>query len=197
MIGAMSISSRYGRLLLAAAGVLLLAAALVAVQTARLKPVHEVRVIHLPGPARLDAAGCPVDRHCRPGSTAPPRMLAAVARALPGSRVLAVNTTEDATTGKPYRVTITASLGRALTLILIAQRSPGVRVNDQESFDGSGLTHTDLAGNAVTESRTLHAVVPGQPGFSAQLTLTSAGPTSTYDQAGLSLARDPDVQLTP
>ncbi|MEO9240729.1 MAG: hypothetical protein ABI418_21880 [Jatrophihabitantaceae bacterium] len=193
----MSISARANRVVLSLAAILLLGAGLIAIQAARLKPVVQVRLVHAPAPPRLDAAGCPIQQRCRPGSTMPPKLLAAIDRALPGSEVQAVSGTYDAGTSKPYRLTVVARLGSQVRFVLVAQRLPGALYNDPESFDGGGQTHTDLAGNAITDSRTLHAVVPGQLGCSVQLTLTSVGAASTYDQAALRLARDPDVQLTP
>jgi hypothetical protein len=184
-------------LLLALAGLLGLVAVLIASQAVRLKPVRQVRLVQAPTAVLVDAAGCPAGVSCRIGSTAPPALLAAINRALPSAAVQSVTGVYDSATGWPYRITVSARIGIAAHLTVIAQRLPGAPVNDPEAFDGSSVGHDDLSGNLVIDSRFTHAVVPGRPGCTIQLTLSSRGSGDAFDDAALRLARDPDLQLTP
>lgn len=187
---------RAGRSLLGLAGALILVAVLVLVQALRLSPAHRVRAVVGPAAFSVDAAGCPVGAGCLAGDSAPPAMLAAIARAYPASTVDSVSGVYDRRTGKPFRVVVTVQLGAQATLLLTAQRLPGGPANDPDSSDGWFRSHTDLSGNLVVDSRTIRLITGGQPGCSLSLTVTAPGPGG-YDDALIRLAHDRDAQLMP
>jgi hypothetical protein len=176
-------SSRPARLLLALAAVLALVTVLLPVQGLRRQPEHRVRLVAAPAVPAVDPA--------------PPAMLAALRRTFPGSRLTTVTGVSEAATGRPLRLTILVQLDPATTLVLTAQRLPGVSANDPDSTDGAGHGHQDLSGNTVVDDTTMQLVVGGRPGCSVSLVLHSPGENSRFTDPTVQLARDPAVQLTP
>src|SRR6185312_14900133 len=125
-------SGRLGRALLALAAALVLVAVLLTVQGLRRHPQHRVRLLAGPPAAAVDPTGCPIGARCRAGATAPPAMLAAIARVFPNSRLAGVTGVSETGTGRPFRVVVRVQLDPSATLTLTAQRLPGGPSNDPD-----------------------------------------------------------------
>jgi hypothetical protein len=190
-------TSRPGRLLLALAATLALVAVLLFAQGLRREPGLRLLVLAGPAAAAVDPAGCPIGARCRAGAIAPPAMLAAITRAFPNSRLIAVSGVSEAATGRPFRVVVSVQLDPSATMTLTAQRLPGSPANDPDSADNSVHSHDDLSGNQVVDDTVMRLIVGGRPGCSVSIEMSSPGQDSPFGDATLRLSRDPDVELTP
>lgn len=190
-------TSRPGRVLLAAAALLALVAGLLVVQGLRRQPEHRVRLVAGPPAVAVDPTGCPIGARCRAGATAPPAMLAAIARVFPASRLAGVTGVSEAATGRPFRVVVWVQLDSWATLTLTAQRLPGGPSNDPDTAESTIRSHTDLSGNMIVDSTQQRLIVGGRPGCTVSIEVDAPPNYRFLDEPTQRLSDDPAVQLTP
>jgi hypothetical protein len=171
----------------------------ITVNAARAHPERRIRIITAPAPpaaATVDASGCPQLAECRVQQRAANGLDAAFIRAFPTGQVLNVQATLDLRSNRTYRTSLIGMIEGASTVSLTAQCVPGAP-RPTPRLDRSSTASVDLAGNSVIEFRQLSVLVPGGLGCGVALLLRSRGAAVRFEAAGLRLARDPAVQLSP
>jgi hypothetical protein len=157
-----------------------------------------MRAIVDPGPpaaVTIDAAGCPVTVRCLTSATPSTQLWTALLRAFPAVRVVAgASTVERDRPGAVYQATVVGALEGGAVVSATAQCVPGGAAVVEQTVR-SANTSLDLAGNTVVHARLLSEIVPGAPGCSVQVHLTSPGVATSWDAAAISLAHDPGAQV--